>query len=92
MMCLNSKVQFCHLTSATLNEPLFGFTVDEVPILFIQETYTQYVHFDDGLEATNVQNDADICAKVLQNKLVETNNVNEESPIDATTLTPPKPC
>ena len=56
----------------------------------MQETYTQYVNLDDGLEVTGVQDDTDICAEVLHNKQVETDDVNEESPVDATALTPPK--
>ena len=56
----------------------------------MQETYTQYVNLDDGLEVTGVQDDTDICAEVLHNKQVETDDVNEESPVDATALTTPK--
>ena len=35
---------FCSLTSAALDEPFLGFTVDEVPPTFTQETYMQYVN------------------------------------------------
>ena len=77
-------------TPATLDESFLGFTADEVPPSFTEETYTQYVNLDDGLEVTGVQDDADICAEVLHNKQVETDDVNEESPVNATALTPPK--
>ena len=39
---------------------------------------------------TGVQDDADICEEVLQNKQVETDDDNEESSADATAVTPPK--
>ena len=81
---------FCSPTPATPDEPFLGSTAGEVPPSFMQETYTQYVNLDDGLEVTGVQDDTDICAEVLHNKQVETDDVNEESPVDATALTPPK--
>ena len=43
----------------------------------------QYVNLDDGLEVTGVQDGTDICAAVLQNLAVETDDVNEESPVDS---------
>ena len=81
---------FCSLTPATPDEPFLRFTADEVPPSCMQETYTQYVNLDDGLEVTGVQDDTDICAEVLHIKQVETDDVNEESPVDATAFTPPK--
>ena len=39
---------------------------------------------------TGVQDDADICEEVLQNKQVEADDVNKESSADATAVTPPK--
>ena len=50
----------------------------------------QYVNLDDYLEVTGVHDDTDIWAEVLQNKQVETDDMNEESPVDATALTPAK--
>ena len=86
----NRNCFFRSLTRATHDESFFGFTADEVPPSFTQETYTQYVNLDDGLEVTGVQDDTVICAEVLHNKQVETDDVNEESPDDATALTEPK--
>ena len=56
----------------------------------MQEAYTQYVNLDDGLEVTGVLDDTDICAEILRHKQVETDDVNEASPVDATALTPLK--
>ena len=80
---------FRSLTPAVPNEPCLGFSADEVPPSFTQETYTHYVSLDDDLEVKGVQDDADIC-EVLQNKQVEADDVNEESSADATEVTPPK--
>ena len=68
---------FRSLTPATPDESFLRFRADEVTSLFTQETYTQYVNLDDGLKVTGVQDDTDICAEVLQNKQVETDDVNE---------------
>ena len=84
------KCFFRSLTPATPDESFLEFTAGKVPPSFTQETYTQYVNLDDGLEVTGVQDDSDICAEVLHNKQVETDDVNEESPVHATALTPPK--
>ena len=81
---------FCSLTPATPDEPFLRFTADEAPPSFTLETYMQYVNLDDGFKVTRFQDDTDICAEVLHNKQVETDDVNEESPVDATALTPPK--
>ena len=44
----------------------------------------KYVNLDDGLKVTCVQDDIDFCARLLQNKLVETENLNEESHVVTT--------
>ena len=44
-----------------------------------KRTHIQYVNFNDCLEVTGVQDDADICEEVLQNKQVEKDDVNEET-------------
>ena len=63
---------FCSLTPAVPDEPFLGFPSDEVPASFAQETYAQYVDLDDNFETTGLQDDADICKEVLQNKQAET--------------------
>ena len=56
---------FHSLTPAVPDEPFLGFPSDEVPALFIQETYTQYINLNDNLEITGIQDVANICKKVL---------------------------
>ena len=43
---------FHSLTSAVSDKPFLGFSFNEVPPLFTQETYTQCVNFDNALEVT----------------------------------------
>ena len=61
---------FRSLTPAAPDESFLGFPLDEVPASFTQETYAEYVNLDDNLEITCLQDDADICEEVLQNKQV----------------------
>ena len=68
---------FRGLITAVPDEPFLEFPSDEVPASFTQETFAQYVNFDDNLEITGLQNDADISEAVLQNKQVENNDSNE---------------
>ena len=81
---------FCSLTSAVPDEPFLGFPLEEVPALFTQVTYAQYVNLDDNLEITGLQDDANICKEVLQNKQAENDTTNEENFADATTVISPK--
>ena len=64
--------------------------MDEVSASFTQETYAQYVNLGDNLEITRLQDDADICKEVLQNKQAENDTTNEENSADTTTVIPPK--
>ena len=59
---------FRSLTSTVPDDPFLGSTSDEVSASFIQEAYAQYVNLDNNLEITGLQDDVDICDKVLQNK------------------------
>ena len=45
---------FRSLTPAVPDEPFLGFSLDEVPTLFTQETYTQYVNLNNNFEVTGL--------------------------------------
>ena len=64
--------------------------MDEVPASFSQEICAQYVDLDDVLEITGLQDDADICKEVLQNKQAVNDTTNKENSADATTVILPK--
>ena len=70
-----------NLTSAISNEPFLGFPSNVfISSIFIYTKQTQYVNLYDGFEVTGVQDDADIWyVKVLQNKQVEKDDINEET-------------
>ena len=78
------------MTPAIPDEPFFGFSLDDIPASFSKETYAQYVNLDDNREITGLQDDADNCKEVLQNKKAENDTTNEENSADATTVIPSK--